>query len=414
MIISVPIQDAIVFVESTGIRDSVRQCVRDSNIKTLHVAANIDECSDLLQKHETALLIIDWQPPATVSLLEFSKKMSGDFLPRPTFLISVTVSQELVALAVDQQVTRFHQGSLTKQDLNDHIQFLQNYAEDSHQQDYRLKFEDAIKKKKLAMYQDSLNILLEIEEEYGLKSETLAEKTNCHILLENWEDARNTAKKLMSSFPENPRGRHLLGRCFLKQGLYEEASNILQEAQILNPWHSDRIVELGQALLKSGKTAAAQKNFDKALELQSDKTEAIIGKSQCHMLQDSINDALTLLKNIREPREIASIFNDSAVLCIRQLKYDQALSLYRTALSFLSDKPRFQARIFFNMGLGYYKSGQKDDALEAFESALQKDPSFTSASHNSQILSKASTQKSGTNRSQDIITKFEDFDDEGF
>ena len=104
--------------------------------------------------------------------------------------------------------------------------------------------------------------------------------------------------------------------------------------------------------------------------------DAKIGKGQCSLMDDHVNEALTVMKEVASDLEMASIFNTCAVLNMRQGRHQSGMNLYQSGLKALGKDARLQARLFFNMGIGYRRWGKRDKALQAFTQAQKLDPHF--------------------------------------
>ena len=95
---------------------------------------------------------------------------------------------------------------------------------------------------------------------------------------------------------------------------------------------------------------------------------------------------MKLLGQMENVQELASVFNSAAIMAIRQGHFKQGLSLYKSALAYVTSDSKVMARVFFNMGVGLVKWGKSAQALSAFEQAVAHDAEFGKAVHNLGIL----------------------------
>jgi tetratricopeptide (TPR) repeat protein len=193
---------------------------------------------------------------------------------------------------------------------------------------------------------------------------------------------------------------------------------------MINPYNVDRLVELGQAFMQIGEIDQAKTEFEEALSLDKKNKSALSGKSQTFLIDNEINEALNLMNEIGSVREKASIFNSSAIICVRQKRFEAAQTLYDTAMSFLTQFKTTQAKMYYNQGLLYFKWGKKFEAFENFKLAVEKDGDYENAKFNANVLAKSLGFSkpfilASENSSQELIEDFDDnfdddFDDESF
>ena len=201
-----------------------------------------------------------------------------------------------------------------------------------------------------------------------------------------WDEAERLAIGVLSRDPNNLRALHVNARCLMKAGKFEDAVKNFEHAATINPLNVERLIGFGKALLETGKVRESLAKFDTALEVDIDNEQAKKGKGQCHLMIGEVNEALTLLNDVLAPRELAALFNATAILSIRQLKFLDGIGLYNAALGALGKDMKIAARLFFNMGLAYYKDGKSDKAVDAFLKAVEADPTFLAAATNARVL----------------------------
>lgn len=72
-------------------------------------------------------------------------------------------------------------------------------------------------------------------------------------------------KTLVANYPDSPMGHFSLGRLYLDERRFSEASEALSEAVRLDPHYAAAWVGLGDALLGAGRRLDAAKAFERAL-----------------------------------------------------------------------------------------------------------------------------------------------------
>jgi tetratricopeptide (TPR) repeat protein len=230
--------------------------------------------------------------------------------------------------------------------------------------------------------EDQLN---DLRDDFGNDPRLMAELINNLINQDKWDIALKVATELRQQHPGDIRGMHLYGRCMLKFSRYDDACTVLKAANFFNPFNVDRLIDLGNALLNSDKVALAEESFNSALAIEADSLEAIRGKSKCRLMEGDVNEALSLLRQLSSPRELASVFNDSAIISIRLGRFQVGIQLYRAAIKAVGSTPLVVAKLYFNLGIAFHKTGEIEDAYEAFRTAVLTDPGFVGAVFNYRI-----------------------------
>ena len=130
----------------------------------------------------------------------------------------------------------------------------------------------------------------------------------------------------------------------------------------------------------------AKKTFDKILQIAPGSKVGSSGKSSSMLALGEINEALGILREAASARELAAVFNTTAILAIRKGNYEAGMNLYKVAMDALGDRPKVLARLMFNMGIGFHKWEKPDESLQCFQQALKLDGSFADAAHNLSIM----------------------------
>ncbi|MBW1823050.1 MAG: tetratricopeptide repeat protein [Deltaproteobacteria bacterium] len=152
-----------------------------------------------------------------------------------------------------------------------------------------------------------------------------------HIL---WTDTR-------SKSPQKARVYNNLGLIYLDQEHYEKATLALKTA------------------------------LEKSIALQ-------IKTSPELMIEDSTEKDSASLPMLKYAPHSAEIYNNLGTICLRQGKWNQAITYYEKALTLKSTYPN----PFNNLGFIYNQKGQPDKAIEALKEALRLKPSYPEAYNN--------------------------------
>lgn len=383
-----PINTAIIFLSRTSIRPLIRQELKSAGVSEVFTVETLDSCIEHLIAYPVALLVIDWEVGAE-NVNRTLKAAQGRFRvdTRPIMLIATEVSSALVAVGGEYQVSRIHTGEISRGAVQDHIDLL--LEDEAVAAKLRIGLTQVAAARANCDFAAAEQILRQLVSEHPSNRRLVCELADNLIQTEQWNEALALLEKMGPAAAElDLRVEHLKARCLMKRGDFAGASSLLQLCKLINPYHADRLVDLGRALLHCDKIREALNNFDMALSLDRNHAGARSGAFQCRLLDGDVNDALALMRQMSGPRELASVFNNAAILAIRQGRFAQGLSLYRTAIGALGGDPTLQARLVFNLGIGFYKAMQPIEARECFDQAARIDPLFSNARHNSQVLTR--------------------------
>lgn len=369
---------AIIYTTRGDLRDAVKAELRALQIGELFTPSDRDNCVETLVQNPTAVLILDWEvglEPVNVVLA--AAKGHFRIETRPIFLIATAIDESVVAVGAEYAVSRVHTGPVSRLAIKESLDALfdAGLAAIPHRQEL-IKVAHLREK---GEWQIATDLLLTLVDSDPADPNLVLELAENFIHQEEWDKASTVLLPLGAQDPVSIRALHLLGRCFLKSGEPDKAVEYLQKAKIINPANVERLIDLGHAFLHLDQVEDAMLEFATAERIDPENKEAKVGKSQCLLLGGDVNEALTLLRSISGPREMASIFNTAAVLSMRGKHFEKGMSLYRAALKALGEDAKLGARLMFNMGLGYRRWHKTDKALACFEKALSLDPSYAKA-----------------------------------
>jgi tetratricopeptide (TPR) repeat protein len=425
------ITDAIIYVSRADLRPIFRKVLKDLGIGTVVTPDTVDDCIIELVKSDHGLLILDWTDD-TAELVKILGAAQGSYSAdtRPIFLLSSEINSDVLAIGAEYNVSRVHSGPVSVQTINGHLSTIVIGGDNVSSLRSQLAKIAAIQS--THDWDNAGDQLNDLRDDFGDDPRVLAELINNLINQEKWDTALEVATELMKLHPNDLRGMHLYGRCMLKFSRYKDACTVLKAANFLNPYNSDRLIDLGNALLNMDAISEAEANFTAAMDLQTGSVEAIKGKSRCRLLEGDVNEALSLLRQLSSTRELASVFNDSAIISIRMGRFQAGIQLYRAAIKAVGPKPMVAAKLYFNLGLAFHKAGEIESAYEAFKAGAQSDRQFAPGVFNFRVyaqrlgktdelqkiigLGKSPKRPDVPDQSgKDLIDDFEDsFDDEKF
>lgn len=387
------IKSATVFISRTTVRSVVGRELKAYGIATVSSFDNAAEVCEELSKNPDSLLVVDWEH-GEQTVTKVLRAAQGPFRvdTRPIYFIALDLAERVISVANEYNVMQIHTGEISQAQIVKNLDELLKFS--SMTPACRKAFRDVATLRKNGDLQGAEPILKKICEEEPTNIRAAVEFGATLFDLGRYEAALAWMKRVHGASGGDLRAQHLLARCLMKMGEFEEAQKLLEAASLISPHNLDRLVDLGHILLNMEKTEEALGKFNEALKLDKDFKEAKVGKAQCTLLEGHVNEAMKFLGQIETAQELASIFNDSAIIAIRQGHFKQGLSLYKSAVTYVSSDTQVLARVFFNMGVGLLKWGKGEYALIAFEQAASLDDKFAKAAHNVEIL-KALKAKGG-------------------
>ncbi len=373
---------AVIFCFRTDVKEALRNELKRSGVQKIEIAANVDEARQKLGEDEDALLVLEWDqdPGEAVKVLEATKK-ENTIEVRPILLIAKAMSQQLVATAYEYHVSQAFAGEVSQKILAERLREISRQEENN--EPLKKVFGKVISAKTQGQYGVAEGILEEIMNRIPNNDRIAAELAEVYIAQDKWDQARDLVSIYADKTPANMRILHIYGRCLMRKGDFESASEVLEKAKAFNPYNSERLIDLGYSLLNQNRIDEARNNFKEARSIDPSSKKARSGMGQVMLLEGDVNQALSLMKNVADNKELASLFNMSAVLSMRQGRFQAGMSLYDAALQSLdqADKNTL-AMLHFNRGVGFKRWKKPEEAITWFAKAVDLKPDYEKAKRN--------------------------------
>ncbi|MFW7380642.1 MAG: tetratricopeptide repeat protein [Oligoflexus sp.] len=383
------LHDAIIFVQRKVVKSVVTRELQKFGINNMQTVDGAKQAVKLLHDLPHAMLVIDWEhgEKAVVQVLEAAQ---GTFKvdTRPIYFLASEISPKLVSIASDYNIVQLHIGEITPKDIQNELKTITSFGHMS--EECQQAFHEAAIWRSKSEWKRAEEPLKQLVENEPTNVRAGLELADNYFETADYEDAADVVDQMLAIDPDNMRALHLHARILLKQGDHEQALALLGDLCERGALNLDRLVDLGQCLMNLDQVDEASRQFDEALEINEHSKKAAVGKSQCELLKGNINEAVLLMRQIADDKEVAAIFNNTAILCMRRQQFVKGLSLYKAAVSQVLHNPRIQARITFNIGIGYLRWGKKKEAVIAFTRATELDAEFLNARHNAEVLARQS------------------------
>jgi tetratricopeptide (TPR) repeat protein len=371
------IAQPIVFSPRPEVVDAVRGELKAIGTDGIQVAAKTEACIEMLMMQPGVPLVLDWAHGAE-AVNQILGAVRGFFKieTRPIFLLIPEIEPTVVATGIEYGVAQIHSGPISRAAIRACLTELLTVDEGTQAVlDGLIQVASARRNDDWA---SSLPILQELHRQHPGNKRVLMELAEGLIHVGSWQEAMALLEPLTTE-PPHIRALHLLGRCYMQAKDFDSAIGLLSRAKLINPSNIERLIELGDAFLANDQAPEAVTNYQEALALDKDSVQAKHGLGTSLLINGEINEALSLFNASSGPRELASIFNTSAIIAMRFGRFDQGMQLYRSALKALGREDVVAARLMFNMGLGYRRWGKPDKAQVCFEKSLVLDPTFSKA-----------------------------------
>ncbi|MGO9571372.1 MAG: tetratricopeptide repeat protein [Desulfomonilaceae bacterium] len=149
------------------------------------------------------------------------------------------------------------------------------------------------------------------------------------------------------------------------------------EPRLQKPPYVHSLVNLGQCLESSGRTAEAVQAYQKALEIAPEQASVLVALGKAHVALGNLDDAESYFKKaIEVPRhsntETFWAHFSYALFLDNARRYKEALFHYGEALK-TGEQPE---KIYHNLGLIMLEQGRLVDAVDYFGKALERQPHF--------------------------------------
>lgn len=377
------ITQAIILTIRNELRTALRAELKAQGFEAdhIHPVTTVAECLDKVQTIDNALLILDWDlgPDQVLEALTENRRNSK-VEAHPSFLITSKMDENILAIAAEYYVSKVHTGEISRNSIKEHLDDLVEEAR--HLSPLRQVLITVEKKRAVGDMSAAVKVLEQVLEKASDNTRLMLELAECYMETDDWDKAEALLKRAVGENPKSPRAMHLMARCYLKRGQIDGAIKALERAQLASPYNIERLDELGRIFLDINRPKDAKGAFDEILDFAPESKTGKLGKGASMLLMGEINEALAMLKDSANNRELAAMFNTAAICAIRQDKHDVAMNLYRTAAGILGNNNKIMARLLYNMGIGYVKWGKVDKSIECFEKSSDLDPNFADARHN--------------------------------
>lgn len=384
---------AIIFSKRSFLNNVFRQeAKRRGILQENHLVTHQTiECTSFIKQHANSLLFLDWDMGAE-AVQEVLKTRQELFQceQQPCIVVASKMSDDIVSVCGEYAVQKVHTGEITAVTIQGVIkELIDEYDKLTPYRQVLIRCEKARKEGDLETVE---KILSELHGKSPDNEDIASEYATTLMDSDKWEPAHAVIAPFESDRLENPRLLHLLARSYLQQNDHDSALKALESAQILSPFNIDRLLAIGDLLIEEEREDEACKSFDAILAIDGNSTKATSGKGTALLMMGEVNEALQLMQT-HSKRDLASIFNNAAIICVKQNNYEKAIKLYESCLMAIGSNKNLRAKLYFNRGVLFNKWQKVPEAIDCFRKVIELNPDHEDAQHNIRALQSMRKQK---------------------
>ncbi|HPD18199.1 MAG TPA: tetratricopeptide repeat protein, partial [Candidatus Goldiibacteriota bacterium] len=217
-------------------------------------------------------------------------------------------------------------------------------------------FDNAISSYKMAIKYDPRNI----KAMYNLS------------LIYSEKGAKKEAKKMIESAlkisPRNPLLQAALGNTLIDEEDYDKAQKVYEQIVAVKPDFDIGHFNLGVINYQKRELKSAQKNYEEVLKINPDDIEAKENLAAIHILNSDFDHAIEYLKEVIDsnPQDdiiLSNAYYNMGIAYLRKEKYNEALSAFESALEI---EP-WDMAAYINAAILAEKLGYKDKAIKYWQ-----------------------------------------------
>jgi protein O-mannosyl-transferase len=194
-----------------------------------------------------------------------------------------------------------------------------------------------------------------------------------------WKDSATLWRHVLACTSGNSLANNNLGVALAAKGDLAAAIVQYQKALEIKPDYSEALNNLGVALVAKGDVEAAIVQYQKALEIKPDYVEVRYNLGSALAGQGEYEAAITQYRKALEIKpDYAEALNNLGAALASKGEYAAAITQYRNALGI---KPDY-AEGRYNLGNALFAQGDKDAAIAQLQKALEIKPDYAEARNN--------------------------------
>jgi tetratricopeptide (TPR) repeat protein len=329
-----------------------------------------------IQKRPPSLLIIDWN---AFSLTEVSDLMElirniPKFAHFPVVISANQASGDIAGIAVQHNISRIF---VKTQDWRTKTHELETIVrEGSRPPSYRANLAalDRARQRKDMLEYESIATRLLLQHPDAVRARL--EFAALSLARGNYPRAINEAKLVLRDHPESIRAMNIIAKASIPTQNYRNSLSIFEHAKALREDGIEAMLQLCDGLLAIEQMRRSGNYFETTQKIEAACSAARRGLKAITLSESQLNQAVSLVREIEDRKEIASICNNIAIHSARNGHLACAEAAYNVALRAV-DLDSIKAKIHYNLGLAFERFEEFSRARESYRAALEFDHSFS-------------------------------------
>lgn len=368
-------ENLVLVISANGVhRDPILKAMRQEGFQ-VNFVADISTVTDLIAEMRPGTLVHDWSAVDTSQAISFQQRLGKitEYAGMCRIIYAENITAQLIALASDCGVKRVVSYASSPLALVSEIKMahagMKNLSD----------LQQLIIKAQAGGSYDQKEIDESIEaafEKFSHDPMVKLEFGNLCLRRSDIPQSKALASELVEAQPQNVRAMNLLARIMMKEGKMNEAIAMLEKANVLSPFNTDRLLMLGDSFFQVGDKSKAASYYNQAAATDPSNVDAQKGLGQVKLSEGDINGALELLKGSASEDESAGFFNNAAVHAAHTGDFQKAYNLYLAATNALKTD-KYKPAIFFNIAMTLERLDKIEEAIKYLKRSLKYDPNFT-------------------------------------
>lgn len=186
------------------------------------------------------------------------------------------------------------------------------------------------------------------------------------------KQAEKHLKRLLQQNPQNLWAANALGRLYLRSGRIQDGIDVLQRLSSFHDLNAERLLDLGEAYVRGNMPREAEAQFEKGIALTKGTDGRFDeGMAKVKLADQDLSGAMKILGDRDLSENVVSFLNMRAIMAIRSDRFEEGIQCYRVAINGTNTDKELRAKLKFNMGLAYARTGELGKAEGLFFESLQ-------------------------------------------
>jgi TolB-like protein/Tfp pilus assembly protein PilF/tRNA A-37 threonylcarbamoyl transferase component Bud32 len=190
------------------------------------------------------------------------------------------------------------------------------------------------------------------------------------FVLDDWEAAKTTFRRVGEMLPSSSEVPMALGRIARNEGQWDDSNSYFERALSMDPRNVELLAHAAFNYTMLRQFPTALKLFDRALDLVPHDSELLASKAGIYQAQGNLKDAVKLLPQINEQTTSSEAFRVKITQMRLERRFDEAVHLLQTRLAqfrFFSEveKSEYQVMLSFHLYLAGNRSSANFIAKQA-------------------------------------------------